>query len=257
MEQNNGIIQTKGKFGRSSVTVTWNSLNGNLYVIKAGDFLKAMKMDVKTWRSFELHSRRKQGENETRVAQMKNILENKYENEEDLRFKSPLFKYIDTVLEKSAHQPKNRYKGTITNWADFNSDQNIPSLKENFKRIEYSTVAESNKDEPKPQVNVEKSIILGDKLGNLNVSRPNNPFLSTAGVGDSRDFFSSRRSTNTNIMKMVDKSQELYSDYSESDDYESEVEAEVEEDQNGLGHFNAKKMPFLKSICKKIWKKPK
>lgn len=74
---------------KSSVTVTWNSLKGHLLWIKAGQFLKAMKKDVTTWRSFETHWTRKQGENKARVTQIHHVLENKFEDESNTSLFSP------------------------------------------------------------------------------------------------------------------------------------------------------------------------
>lgn len=55
MNSSNPIVSTKERFGKSSVNVKCNSLTGQLYYIKAGEFLKAMKRDATSWQKFELH----------------------------------------------------------------------------------------------------------------------------------------------------------------------------------------------------------
>jgi len=212
-----------------------------------------MKKDGATWKGFEKHCQRKQDDNETRVAQMKNVLENKFEDDKNFNFQSPLLKYINRNFETANRKHRNKLQTHNESIWNINSDRNIPSLKDNFKRVEYQKVWNLSKEESKIDIKIDESVVYGDKLGNLSVSRANNPFQATTAFSESRDFLSSRRGTNTNIMKEVDKSQDLYSDYSESDGFDSEIEEESLQN----GEFNAKKMPCLQSICRKIWKKPK
>lgn len=49
------FMSLSGLNAKSTVTVTCNSLNGELLYIKAADFLKAMRKDGMTWKSFETH----------------------------------------------------------------------------------------------------------------------------------------------------------------------------------------------------------
>ncbi len=86
------------------------------------------------------------------------------------------------------------------------------------------------------------SIIFGDRDGNFNISRPDQPGLTHVTMLDSRDF-STRRKTRTNIMGESFKSESHISDSSESSDFGSDSPDEDEE-------IGARNMPFLKSICK-------
>ena len=209
-----------------------------------------MKKDGSTWKSFELHCMRKKGENETKVAQIKNILENRFEDEEKVNSMSPIVGFRKRGFETSFRYPK-KFDKHVSEFEDFSSEKVIPSIKKNFKRIAYQKVSEiSVEEEPQSNIPVEKSIILFDGDGKINVSRANFPFQTMTGgtTEDSTVFMSKRRATKTNMLKSVDKSQDMYSDYSESIDYDSELEDEQSD------NIKARQMPCLKSICKNLRK---
>lgn len=99
-----------------------------------------------------------------------------------------------------------------------------------------------------------QSIIFNDAEGRLNISRANNPFITTVGMLDSKDFIAGPKFTRKNqaILKSVEKSRDMYSDYSES----LNLEEEVIDEPLDYNQINARNIPCLKSICKKLWKKP-
>jgi hypothetical protein len=73
---------------------------------------------------------------------MQNVLENKYEDDTHQVFKPSVLDMI-TRSEYSTKRPKKIFNKTMKG---FNSDMNIPSLKENFKRVAYQKVIEHEQE---------------------------------------------------------------------------------------------------------------
>lgn len=120
-------------------------------------------------------------------------------------------------------------------------------MKENFKRIEYKKIFEMDeeKEEMKPQKEIERSIIFSDNEGNLSISRPTKQFSATVNMLDSKEF-SRRRNTRHNIMGEALQSDGQDTDPSESSDFDSDSgDGEFHADEMG-----ARNMPFLQSYCK-------
>lgn len=186
------------------------------------------------------------------MTQIKHILENKFDDDSDRNFISPrrLHKRPDYLTSLRREKKEFNIQANTTN--DFNSDKNVPAMKENFKRIEYKKIFEMDDEEPKINNEVEKSIVFSDREGNFRISRANDP-STTINMVESREFSKRRRGTKTNIMGEAFKS-EVGSDSSESAEYDSDPSEEADFSQEGGG---ARDMPFLKSIVQKIWKKPK
>lgn len=130
------------KIKNSSVTVTWNSLTGSVYSIKAIDFLKAMKRDLGVWDIFESHWKRKFGETESRFAIMNSILENNTVAKESTDISTPslmLNRNIRTVA-----RPKRMFDTMAKAINKFGSGKNIFGEDQSqVKRIEYKKVSET------------------------------------------------------------------------------------------------------------------
>jgi hypothetical protein len=154
----------------------------------------------------------------------------------------------------------------INSFDGFDSYNNSPSVKDNFKRIAYQKVEEINEllNVRKPQNTVEKSTIFADRDGGFNISRANNPFITHVGVLESKEFMSIKKTKQLFLNRSIDKSKAVFSELSESIDLDSDIPEEDSFDIDNPGednsdfnsNFNARNMPCLQSICQKLWKKP-
>lgn len=89
-------------------------------------------------------------------------------------------------------------------------------------------------------------MIFSDSEGNLNVSRPNNPFLTASGLFESKEVNKSpvQRRSHLTTKSFEKKSRRSVAASSESVDYDEEFDEESI-DNDG---FNARNMPLLQSI---------
>lgn len=223
--------------------------------IKAVDFLKAIKKDPVVWKNFETHCQRKQGESENRVAQIKHVLEEKFDQYHYNGIKSTGL--IDRILENGSQsrQNKNVTQKKITSFDGFSSDNNITYVKDNFKRIAYQRVAELEMIQvSKPEKEVQKSMIFSDGDGNFSISRANNPFPTNVRMLESKEFMPVPKMKRKNLNKSIDKSQTMFSELSESIDLDTDERDE--DNSDSTSNFNARNIPCLQSICQKLWKKP-
>lgn len=117
--------------GKSSVTVTCKSLKGQLYCFKANEFLRQMRLDPSKWKIFETHCERKNDETVSRVAQMKNILEDKYEelNNPDLKSQALMLGQIRD--SRTAARPKRIFGQRIKSQDDYMSTKTVGDFSDN------------------------------------------------------------------------------------------------------------------------------
>lgn len=101
-----------------------------------------MKKDAPTWQIFETHCQRKHGENETRVAQLRNILENKYEDEENIGLIKST-KAIDVIRESiTAKRPRRIFGKKLKSIDGFEFNKTVTSVPDTIKRVAYQKVSE-------------------------------------------------------------------------------------------------------------------
>ena len=99
-------------------------------------------------------------------------------------------------------------------------------------------------------------MIFSDGEGRLNISRANNPFITTIGMLDSKDFTRHKPAfhrKNQLFIKSIERSKDSFVESSESADFDEEMLDEPVEPS----HINARNIPVLQSFCKNLWKKPK
>ncbi len=82
---------------------------------------------------------------------MQHILQNKFEDESDGCFSPQTVKKHSNYFS-SLRRPRRIFEKKMNCIEGFNSEKNVPSMKENFKRIEYKKVVEmDNENEEKKE----------------------------------------------------------------------------------------------------------
>ena len=104
-------------------------------------------------------------------------------------------------------------------------------------------------------IHPDRSLIISESDLNLNVSRSNNPFITTVQRQGSQDNYISPHPRRSHVLiKSVDKSsRNSMAEYSESQDFDDFEEEDDDEDEMRV---NARKMPLFQSICKEMYRKP-
>lgn len=109
--------------------------------MKKGRFTRVIYLDASTWRIYELHCKRKHGENETRVANMKNILENKYgDDKPGLASPTMILERMSSI--HNAAKQKRIFGKKLASFDGFDSNKTVDNMKENFKTMAYQKVSE-------------------------------------------------------------------------------------------------------------------